>query len=138
MELFALFFTCLLAATFFPFQSELLLAAMLAGTGYSPFILVVVATLGNVLGSVINWLLGRYLVHFQYKKWFPIKQASIHKAQRIYQKYGVWTLLLAWMPFIGDPLTLVAGIMRTRLGLFLLLVTAGKAARYIAVAYFLV
>ena len=74
------------------------------------------ATAGNVLGSVINWVLGRYLIHFQDRRWFPIKGHALEKATRAYQRWGVWTLLLAWVPLIGDPLTLVAGIFRTHSG----------------------
>jgi membrane protein YqaA with SNARE-associated domain len=75
-------------------------------------------------------VLGRYLIHFKDRRWFPIKGKYLQKATSFYQKWGVWTLLLAWVPFIGDPLTLVAGIFRTNPWIFLLLVTLGKAARY--------
>ncbi len=97
---------------------------------YSWFALLVVATVGNVLGSVINWILGRYLMYFQDRKWFPIKKDAIDKASNYYQKWGVWTLLLAWLPIIGDPMTLIAGIFRVNMMVFLLLVTVGKMFRY--------
>jgi len=129
-ELVILFASALLAATIFPAQSEMVLAGLHVAGNYSKWLLLIVATTGNVLGSVINWLLGRYLIHFQDRKWFPIKGRALDKSAAIYQKYGVWTLLLAWMPFIGDPLTLVAGIFRTNILLFLILVTIGKAGRY--------
>ena len=127
-----LFLTAFLAATIFPAQSELLLAGMHATGNYDHVALLLVATVGNVLGSVVNWAFGRYLMHFQDRRWFPIKPAMVERATRWYQRFGVWSLLLAWMPVIGDPLTLVAGILRVDLRLFLLLVTAGKAARYAA------
>lgn len=130
--LFLLFSTAFLAATFFPFQSELVLLGLHQTGNYPALLLLIIATCGNVLGSLVNWLLGRYIVHFKDRKWFPFKENSIQKASNIYQKYGVWTLLLAWLPFIGDPLTLIAGIMRTNIWLFLLLVTIGKAGRYAA------
>jgi membrane protein YqaA with SNARE-associated domain len=127
-----LFLTALLAATVLPAQSEFVLAGLhLAGT-HDRFVLVAVATVGNVLGSTINWLLGRYLIHFQDRRWFPIKGRVLERARHFYQRWGVWTLLLAWTPVIGDPLTLVAGVFRTRLWVFLPLVTIGKAARYLA------
>ena len=89
--------------------------------------------IGNVLGSTINWLLGRYLIHFQDRCWFPIKGRVFERARHFYRRWGVWMLLLAWTPVIGDPLTLVAGIFRTSLWVFLPLVTIGKAIRYLAI-----
>lgn len=125
-----LFLTALLAATVLPAQSEFLLAGLHVSGRYDDTLLVLVATTGNVLGSVINWAMGRYLMHFQDRRWFPVKVALVERATRWYNRFGVWSLLLAWAPFIGDPLTLVAGILKVDLRLFLLLVTAGKAARY--------
>jgi membrane protein YqaA with SNARE-associated domain len=133
LELTGLFFTALLAATVLPAQSEFLLAGLHLTGRHDRFVLVAVATAGNVLGSVINWVLGRYLIHFQDRRWFPIKGRALEKATRFYQRWGVWTLLLAWTPIIGDPLTLVAGIFRTRLRVFVPLVTAGKLARYLGI-----
>lgn len=129
-ELVFLFVAAFAAATFFPAQSEIMLVALHTKGVYSSLVLISVASVGNVLGSVVNWVLGRYLLHFQDRKWFPFKTKKLEKATRFYQKYGVWTLLCAWMPFIGDPLTLIAGIFRTNIGLFILLVTIGKVARY--------
>lgn len=133
LELSGLFLTALLAATVLPAQSEFLLAGLHLTGRHDRFVLVAVATAGNVLGSVINWVLGRYLIHFQNRRWFPIKSRALEKATRVYQRWGVWTLLLAWTPIIGDPLTLVAGIFRTRLRVFVPLVTAGKLARYLGI-----
>lgn len=130
-DLVLLFLSAFVAATILPAQSELLLGGMHAQDQYDIWILVVVATTGNVLGSIVNLMLGRYLIHFQNRKWFPVNEDGIRKAASLYQKYGVWTLLLAWVPVIGDPLTLVSGILKTRFLVFLILVTIGKAARYI-------
>lgn len=132
-ELISLFTVSFLAATILPAQSEMVLAGLQIAGNSNTIELVIVATLGNVLGAVVNWVIGRYLIHFQDRRWFPIKEKMLNKATGFYQKWGVWTLLLAWMPFIGDPFTLVAGIFRTNIWLFLLLVTIGKAARYIAI-----
>lgn len=96
--------------------------------------LVLVATFGNVLGACINWVLGRYILYFGDKPWFPVKQEALMRATEKFQRYGVWTLLLAWVPIVGDPLTIIAGIMRTNFVLFLILVTIGKTGRYIAIA----
>jgi len=127
-----LFLVALAAATIFPAQSELLLASLHASGRYDDGLLILVATAGNVAGSATNWALGRYLMHFQDRRWFPVSRSLVERATRWYQRFGVWSLLLAWVPVIGDPLTLVAGILRVDLRLFLLLVTIGKAARYIA------
>ena len=97
--------------------------------------LVIVATLGSPLGAVVNWIMGRYLLHFQDRRWFYFKPDQVEKAQRWYGKYGFWSLLLAWLPVGGDALTFIAGIMKVRLSVFLVLVGSGKAARYIAIVY---
>lgn len=133
LDLILLFAASFLAATIFPAQSEAVLAGFhLTGT-YSTMLLVLVATTGNVLGSCVNWWLGRYLVHFKNYKWFPIKETQLEQATYHYQRYGIWTLLLAWVPVIGDPLTIIAGMLRTNILLFIGLVTIGKAGRYIAI-----
>ena len=129
-----LFGSAFLAATILPFYSEVLLYALLRDGG-DPLVLVAVATLGNTLGAVVNWVLGLYLLHFQDRRWFYFSRQQIANAQRWYQRYGFWSLLLAWMPVGGDALTLIAGIMRVRLWIFLLLVGTGKALRYVSVVY---
>lgn len=133
LDLTLLFATSLLAATIVPAQSEAVLAGLHMSGKYSPTLLVAVATCGNVLGACINWLLGRYIEHFKNRRWFPVKESALDKAATMYQRYGVWSLLLAWVPIIGDPLTVIAGILRTPFALFLLLVTIGKLARYVAI-----
>jgi protein-S-isoprenylcysteine O-methyltransferase Ste14 len=70
---------------------------------------VLVASVGNVAGSVINWALGRGIEHFRERRWFPIKPAALARAERWYARYGRWSLLLSWAPVIGDPLTMIAG-----------------------------
>lgn len=127
----ALFLSAFLAATIFPAQSEAVLAGLLLSGKYSLEALVVVATLGNVLGSVVNWLLGRGIERLRNHRWFPLRAGALDRAQRWYQRYGKWSLLLSWAPVIGDPLTLVAGVLREPLPVFLLLVTIAKAGRYI-------
>lgn len=128
-----LFFSAFAAATIVPMQSEAVLVGMLAG-GYSPVIVVVVATIGNVLGSVINWLLGRWIERFRDRKWFPVNAQQLERAEGWYHRYGKWSLLLSWAPIIGDPLTLIAGVLREPLRVFLPLVTIAKMGRYIVLA----
>lgn len=129
-----LFGAAFLAATILPFSSELILFALLR-EGRDPAALVAVATIGNTLGSVVNWYLGRYLLRFRDRRWFYFSRDQIEKAQAWFQRYGFWSLLLAWLPIGGDALTLIAGIMKVRLWLFLLLVATGKGLRYVSVLY---
>lgn len=125
-----LFAASFLAATVFPFQSELVLLGLLLGGDYPWPALLAVATVGNVLGSVVNWALGRFLLHFRDRRWFPVKPQAYARVERWYRRYGVWSLLLAWLPVVGDPLTVVAGALRANLALFVVLVTVGKLGRY--------
>ena len=103
--------------------------------GYAPFWVWAVASAGNTLGAAVNWVLGRFLTRFEDRRWFPFKPESLHRGQAWFQKYGVWSLLLAWLPLGGDALTFIAGVMRVRFWLFLLLTAIGKSARY-AILYF--
>jgi membrane protein YqaA with SNARE-associated domain len=117
-----------------PAQSEILLAGMVLSERYSAGLLVLVAGLGNVLGSVVNWYLGRFMARFEGRRWFPVTPAQAARAEGWYRRYGRWSLLLSWVPVIGDPLTIVAGILREPLPVFLALVTVAKVGRYAAVA----
>lgn len=129
-----LFLAAFAAATIFPFQSEAVLAGLLVAAVHPVILLVAVATLGNVLGSVVNWYLGRSLLTFRDRRWFPASGRQLDRAQAWYGRYGRWSLLGSWLPVIGDPLTVVAGLMREPIGSFLLLVTIAKGARYILLA----
>jgi membrane protein YqaA with SNARE-associated domain len=132
-ELSFLFFSAFLSATIFPAGSEMVLVGLNTLGKYQKILLLVIATLGNVLGSVVNWLLGSYFMKFQNKRWFKVKQSSLSKPMAFYKKWGVWTLLFSWLPIIGDPLTIIAGMFKTNIFTFLILVTIGKAARYMAI-----
>jgi membrane protein YqaA with SNARE-associated domain len=134
MPYFYLFCSALIAATLFPLSSEALLSALLY-QHYSPLLLWLVATTGNTLGSCINWYLGKWCLHLQNRKWFPISVNQLTRAQTRFQKYGLASLLFAWVPIIGDPLTLLAGVMRVQFWKFLALVTIGKGLRYAAVIW---
>lgn len=134
VSLATLFGAAFLAATIFPAQSELLLAFLLRSGEQSWWLLLAVATIGNVLGSVANWLLGRFIEHFRHRRWFPVSEAALDRAQRWYGRWGKWSLLLSWAPIVGDPLTVVAGVLRTPLPTFVGIVLIAKAARYGAIA----
>ncbi|MCA1368352.1 DedA family protein [Bradyrhizobium sp. BRP14] len=126
-----LFLVALGAATVLPFQSEPLLVGLLASGKFSTIWLLVVASLGNVLGSVCNWVLGRFIDRFHDRPWFPVKASSLEKAGGWYRRYGRWSLLLSWMPIFGDALTVLAGVLREPWWSFLLLVTIAKTGRYL-------
>ena len=130
---FFLFIISFLAATIFPFSSELTLVSLLNTDTYNSLLLISTASLGNILGSVFNWFLGFYLLKCLNKRWFPFKQNQINEASKRFSKYGVWSLLFAWLPVFGDPLTLVAGILKINFLLFLILVAGGKISRYLFV-----
>ncbi len=124
-----LFLSAFGAATILPFSSEIVFIGML-DQGYAPFWIWLIATAGNSLGSVVNWILGRFLTRFESRRWFPFKPESLHRSQAWFQKYGIWSLLFAWLPVGGDALTFVAGVMKVRFEVFFILTAIGKGARY--------
>ena len=128
---FQLFIISFLAATILPLSSELVLSTMLLTDSFDKYLLLVVASFGNILGSSVNWYLGKKILIFKDKKWFPANERKIAKGEIYFKKYGIWSLLLAWVPIIGDPLTVVAGILRVKFFTFLLLVSISKISRYI-------
>lgn len=130
-----LFVSGFIAATLFPASSEALLLTLQA-KGYAPWGLFIAATCGNTLGACVNWYLGTRIAQLQHKRWFPVSPGALEKARRQFQRFGVWSLLLSWLPIIGDPLTLVAGVLKVRFMLFLLLVAIGKALRYALLLWF--
>lgn len=131
---FGLFIAAFLAATILPLSSEVVLSALLFN-GLSPVALVSVATAGNVLGSVVNYVLGYWLSSEVAKKWLKISEAAFVRAEQRFVKYGLFSLFFAWVPVIGDPLTVLAGVLRIRFLWFVLIVAAGKLLRYVVIAY---
>lgn len=134
LPLVGLFASALVAATILPAQSEAVLVALLVTEHAAPWLLVAVASVGNVLGAVINWLIGVGAERSKGRWWFPVGPASLDRAQRWYHRYGRWSLLFSWVPIIGDPLTVVAGVMREPLRSFIPLVAIGKVGRYAILA----
>ena len=131
----SLFFISFLAATVLPFSSELTLAGLISTSNYDNLLLLVVASFGNVLGSVFNWSLGFYSRNLSTKKWFPFKETQIERSSKWFSKFGKWSLLFAWVPIVGDPLTFVAGLLRVRFLDFIILVAIGKVSRYLIIFY---
>lgn len=117
------------ATLLFGLSEAAVVAAALAGD-VPPLALFLAATLGNVLGAVVNFALGRFLIRFEGRRWFPVGPKNRARAETLFARYGRPVLLFSFLPVIGDPLTLVAGLLRTPLAAFLVYVTIGKAARY--------
>ena len=134
--LFGLFLSAFLAATLIPAQSELGLGYLVINTDYSMVLLVTVASLGNTTGATINWFIGQGVARS------IVRSEKIKASTRYwtvinwYKKYGKWTLLLSWAPFIGDPITIIAGILKVPLKTFLLIVAVAKTSRYVIIAAF--
>jgi len=129
-----LFLSSFLAATILPLSSEVVLSALLL-SDLPPVALVAIATTGNVLGSLTNYALGYWVSLEVIKKWLKISEEKFVQAEQRFVKYGLFSLCFAWVPIIGDPLTLIAGVLRIRLLWFIILVTAGKLMRYVVVAH---
>lgn len=134
ISLAGLFAVAFIAATILPAQSEAALVALLVVGKQSLVLLVTVATIGNVLGSVTNWLLGRWIEYYRHRRWFPVSEQTLDRAIGWYRQWGRWSLLLSWAPIGGDALTVAAGVLREPFWSFLLLVTIAKAGRYIVLA----
>ena len=130
-----LFLAAFAAATLIPAQSEAVLVALILKAAQPVWLLLGVATVGNVLGSVVNWTMGRFLIRFSDRRWFPVSQTRMDRAKGWYARWGRWSLLGAWLPVVGDPLTLVAGVMREPLWRFVLIVTLAKGGRYLVLGW---
>ena len=131
MSYFLLFLSAFGAATLLPLQSEAVLVGLLWQEHYSIALLLICASVGNILGSCVNWYLGLRIERFKDRKWFPISEKNMLKAEKIYQKYGFWSLLLSWTPVIGDPITLISGLFKEKFWRFLLIVSIAKTGRYL-------
>ena len=130
----SVFISAFLAATLLPAQSEAVLAYHLSARPESMEMLIGVATAGNVLGALLNWWLGRFFTHFKDRRWFTVDGKALLRAEQHYKKYGRYSLLLSWVPFIGDPITVIAGFLREPVWSFIILVTIAKCGRYLVVA----
>ncbi|WP_395021342.1 YqaA family protein [Dongia sp.] len=130
-----LFSSSFLAATLVPGSSEATLAALVVSRPAETWALMTVATIGNTLGSAVNWMLGRWFAELATRKWFPASSMALQAAVDRFGRFGNWLLLFAWLPVIGDPITVAAGVLRVDFRLFIVLVAVGKAARYLVVLW---
>jgi membrane protein YqaA with SNARE-associated domain len=133
-QLAGLFAAAFGAATILPFQSEVVFVGLQLAGSIPLLTIIAVASVGNTLGAVVNYVMGRGIERFRTRRWFPVNAAQLARAQRWYARWGVWTLLISWAP-LGDAFTVVAGIMRTPLWVFLVLVTLAKTGRYTALGW---
>ena len=129
----SLFTVAFMVATIVPFGSEAYFVTLLSMDKYNDLLLIIAASLGNILGSVFNWICGHYVNYFIKKPWFPLNNKMIDRGNNMFKKYGKWSLLLSWVPFIGDPITFVAGTLRYSLIPFIILVSIGKVGRYLLI-----
>jgi len=135
MEYISIFFLSFLAATIIPFSSEVGLFSYIAVGKFNNELLLIFASLGNILGSCVNYILGLYIIKFKTKSWFPFKDNQILKATNWFNRFGVYSLFFAFLPIVGDPLTLIAGMFRVSFIKFIILVSLGKILRYLLIYY---
>jgi len=135
MEYISIFFLSFLAATIIPFSSEVGLLSYMAVGKFNNELLLIFASLGNILGSCINYILGLYIIKFKTKSWFPFKDNQILKATNWFNRFGVYSLFFSFLPIVGDPLTLIAGMFRVSFIKFIILVSLGKILRYLLIYY---
>ena len=129
-----LFISSFISSTILPGYSEITLTSFIFLNKFNIINLIFIASLGNILGSILNWYLGFHFVKFKEKKWFPINKRQLEKASLWFLNYGKWSLFLSWVPFVGDPLTVVAGVLRVPIITFLIIVSISKILRYVIVS----
>jgi membrane protein YqaA with SNARE-associated domain len=129
-----LFAVAFVAATILPAQSEAALVGLIIADAQPVLLLIAAASLGNTLGAVVNWALGRGVERFSDRRWFPVSRAQLDRATGWYHRWGRWSLLLSWAPIVGDALTVAAGVLREPFWSFLVLVAVAKTGRYLVLA----
>ena len=130
----SLAFAACVAATIFPLQSEAVLVGLMLAGEQPDWALVAVASVANTAGAVVNWGLGRLIHRYRDRRWFPASPEALARAEGWYRRWGHWSLMLSWAPIIGDPLTVIAGVLREPLWRFLILVALAKTGRYVTLA----
>ena len=133
LDYLSIFSAAFVSATLFPTASEVLLLKMALAGDSDILLLLIAASLGNILGSVINWILGRFFSNLRSKSWFPLSERAFTLASNWFRKFGIWSLMFSWVPFVGDPLTFMAGVLRVSFLKFIVLVSIGKIVRYVLV-----
>ena len=130
----SLFISSFLSSTILPGHSEIILTAFIFLKKYPIIDLIFFASIGNILGSILNWCIGYFLTNLKDRKWFPINKSQLTRASSWFLKYGKWTLFLSWVPIIGDPLTIIAGIFRVPINIFICIISLAKTMRYVFIS----
>ncbi|WP_420935861.1 YqaA family protein [Alteromonas sp. A081] len=131
-----MFVSAFLAATILPFSSEIVITALYSN-GLPGWGLLFVASSGNILGALVNYALGFKFGRVVATKILRISEKAFLRASRFFTRWGKWSLLLCWVPIIGDPITLVAGVLRSNFWFFFCVVAMAKTARYSLLLYIL-
>ena len=129
-----IFLASFLSATILPLSSEIVLVVLLL-SDLNPVALVSIATFGNVLGAFTNYAIGYWGSVILVRKVSRISEEEFARAEQRFRKYGIVSLFFAWVPIIGDPLTVVAGVLKINLFLFFAFVASGKLVRYVIISY---
>lgn len=133
--LLALAVSAFTSATLLPGTSEAVLMALHVAQTAPGWLLLTVASVANIAGSCVNWVMGRYAAHYVGRRWFPVTPAQLDRASEWYRRYGWPSLLASWVPVVGDPLTVVAGLLRAPFLSFVIVVAFAKTARYAALLW---
>lgn len=129
-----MFISAFLAGSIFPLSSELVMGALLAA-GLDPVLLVASGTIGNTLGSMFNYAIGRLGRMEWIERWLHVKEKDLDRARRFMAGRGAWTGFFAFLPVIGEGITIVLGLMRANVVITTISVTIGKLLRYVLLAY---
>lgn len=129
-----LFVGAILAGSVLPFNSESVMAALYVA-GLDPWGLIFWGSLGNIIGSVINYFIGRMGKMEWIERYLKVKREKLERAQRWVAKYGAWMGLLAWIPLLGSAITVALGLMRSNIPLTFTAISIGKITRYVLVIY---
>lgn len=123
-----------LAGSFFPFSSEAVMAGLQAA-GLEPLPLVIYGSIGNVLGSMFNYGVGRLGKMEWIEKYLHVKKESLDKAERFMAGRGAWMGFFAFLPLLGSAITILLGLMKANFVISLVSITIGKLLRYLLLAY---
>ena len=123
-----------LAGSFFPFSSEAVMIGLMA-TGLDPWILMIYGTIGNVLGSIVNYSIGRMGKMEWIEKYLHVKEQDLAKAQKFMRGQGAWMGFFAFLPILGSAITIALGLMRSNIVITFIAITLGKIFRYIILIY---
>ena len=123
-----------LAGSFFPFSSEAVMIGQMA-TGLDPWLLMIYGTIGKVLGSIVNYGVGRMGKMEWIEKYLHVKKDALDKAHRFLAGRGAWMGFFAFLPVLGSAITIALGLMRSNIVITFIAITLGKIFRYIILIY---